>query len=90
TVRWISGHDGVAGNELADQEAKRAAESRSESSPRTHLPPYLRKGVLPCSISALKQAQKLESSERWARFWRNSPRHDHTVSINPNILKGSF
>ncbi|KAG2034097.1 hypothetical protein BDR03DRAFT_822678, partial [Suillus americanus] len=44
TVRWISGHDGVAKNELADQEAKRAADSRSESSPRTHLPPFLRKG----------------------------------------------
>lgn len=90
TVRWISGHDGVAKNELADQEAKRAADSRSESSPRTHLPPFLRKGTLPCSISALKQAQKRESSERWARFWSKSPWHDRTISIDPNTLKGSF
>ncbi|KAG1849440.1 hypothetical protein DFJ58DRAFT_662430, partial [Suillus subalutaceus] len=26
----------------------------------------------------------------WVRFWSQSPRHDRTVSINPNILKGSF
>lgn len=57
TVRWISGHDGVEGNELADQEAKKAAESHRNNSARRRLPPYLRKAVLPYSISALKQAQ---------------------------------
>ncbi|KAG2153439.1 uncharacterized protein EDB93DRAFT_1082282, partial [Suillus bovinus] len=90
TVRWISGHDGVEGNELADEEAKRAAVSNTESSPTDTLPPYLHKGVLPCSISALKQAQKKESSDRWKRLWQGSPRHDRTVSIDPNILNGSF
>ncbi|KAG2135303.1 hypothetical protein DEU56DRAFT_715103, partial [Suillus clintonianus] len=85
TVRWISGHDGVRGNEIADEEAKRAATSRRESSPIRQLPKYLRKGVLPSSISALKQAQKRESSERWARFWKKSPRYDHTSNIDPNI-----
>ncbi|KAG2073310.1 hypothetical protein BDR04DRAFT_954491, partial [Suillus decipiens] len=75
TVQWISGHNGVAGNKLADGEAKQAAESQSESSPRQHLPPYLHKGILPCSISALKQVQKQESSKCWARFWQKSPQY---------------
>lgn len=90
TVRWISGHDGVEGNELADKEAKRAAEASTESSPRRHLPPYLRKGVLPSSISALRQAQKNESFERWNRFWKKSPRYERTDNLDPDILKGSF
>ncbi|KAG2133703.1 hypothetical protein DEU56DRAFT_692111, partial [Suillus clintonianus] len=85
TVRWISGHDGVEGNEAVDKEAKRAAKNKRDNSPRALLPPYLRKGVLPCSISALKQAQKQESFERWERFWRKSPRYERTVSLDPNI-----
>ncbi|KAG2112530.1 hypothetical protein DEU56DRAFT_704753, partial [Suillus clintonianus] len=89
-VRWISGHDGVAGNEVADEEAKKAAKSSEENSPKEHLPPYLRKGILPSSVSALKQAQRQESSERWARHWLQSPRFQHTTRIDPRTISGSF
>jgi ribonuclease HI len=90
TVRWISGHDGVEGNEVADQEAKKAAEGHRNNSARRRLPPYLRKTVLPYSISALKQAQRQESSERWAHLWKNSPRYESTTNLDPSILTGSF
>jgi len=89
-VRWISGHDGVEGNEVADREAKKAAEDHRNNSARKRLPPYLRKGVLPSSISALRQAQRQESFERWARTWKLSPRYERITSIDPKILTGSF
>ncbi|KIJ09201.1 hypothetical protein PAXINDRAFT_53669, partial [Paxillus involutus ATCC 200175] len=65
TVRWISGHNSVQGNESANKEAKLAAGNPSNNSPVRKLPLFLHKGVLPSSISALKQAQKNQSKARW-------------------------
>jgi hypothetical protein len=74
----------------ADEEAKKATVGRENNSAKRRLPPYLRKDTLPCSISAMKQAQIQESFERWNRLWQESPRYALATSIDPRILNGAF
>ncbi|KIK79458.1 hypothetical protein PAXRUDRAFT_85344, partial [Paxillus rubicundulus Ve08.2h10] len=54
---------------------KKAAEDPWSNCTTSHLPKYLRKGILPSSVSALKQAQKALLKGRWANFWKQYPRH---------------
>ncbi|KAG2361320.1 hypothetical protein BDR07DRAFT_1202762, partial [Suillus spraguei] len=82
-VHWISGHDRVEGNEKADKEAKKTARNHRENSPTHKLPPFLCKGVLPSSLSALKQAQCQESTKRWNQFWLKSPCYACTIQLDP-------
>lgn len=85
TLRWVPGHSDVHGNEEADKHAKRAAEGRHQSSPRHHLPHYLRHNALPLSISTLKQVQRNESHTRWERIWRKSPRFARMDLVDPKL-----
>ena len=90
TVRWIPGHKDVEGNELADKEAKKAAEGRSNSSTRRLLPSYLRTGTLPHSIAALKQWHQDALLKRWKEKWSTSPRYARARTIDPSLPSKNF
>ena len=70
-VRWTAGHCGIKGNEVADGEAKNAAEGNS--SPLTDIPRYIRSNIKQ-SISALKQQCKQEVKDHWKMEWNESER----------------
>ena len=71
TVKWISGHSKVKGNEEADKLAKDAAAGISSTG--ADLPHILRR-PLPTSASALKQGFMEELKAKWADMWEESPR----------------
>ncbi|CAA7270497.1 unnamed protein product [Cyclocybe aegerita] len=80
SLRWISGHTNVKGNEMADQEAKRAAEEGSST--REDLPPLLQQR-LPISATAEKRAYHEELKTMWLNDWDNSPRKAKFDNIDP-------
>ncbi|KAF9223054.1 hypothetical protein BS17DRAFT_668662, partial [Gyrodon lividus] len=86
---WISGHNRVADNKKADEEAKEATKGSDYSSPKRWLPAYLRKEALPLSISAIKQEQQGTTKKCWVRQWANSPHYHHLAKIDPKLLSGS-
>ena len=90
TVRWIPGHKGVQGNELADEEAKRAAESPDNSSARRRLPKYLQTAPLPHSVSAIKQWHRKALMKKWKEEWITSPRYNRAKAIDPNMPSSHF
>jgi ribonuclease HI len=75
-IQWSSGHDGIEGNEKADEEAKKAAEG--DTSPEEDLPKFLTKKPLPASISALRQRYNEKLIMRWKERWNSSPRKTRT------------
>jgi ribonuclease HI len=90
TLRWIPGHEGVQGNEHADQEAKKAADGQHQNSPNRELPQYLRNGRLLCSAAALKAAHKNKSRAHWKTIWEKSPRYTRTRTIDPLMPSSNF
>lgn len=59
---WTPGHEGVGGNELADEEAKAAA--KGDSSEVKDLPPFLRRKLLPISIFATRKSLEKDLKSR--------------------------
>ncbi|KAF8836639.1 hypothetical protein BDN67DRAFT_983805 [Paxillus ammoniavirescens] len=55
TVKWISGHDGVKGNERADEEAKVVAKNPRNNSLWKRLPAFLQDQPLLTSKLVIKQ-----------------------------------
>lgn len=71
-ISWVPGHTGNWGNECADQEAKKAAQSRS--SIKKFLPSQLHK-KLPHSQTAIVCMFQKEIKEQHNTKWRKSPRY---------------
>ena len=87
SLNWVAAHQGVAGNERVDEEAKKAAQG--ESSPPEDLPPILRKR-LPYSASAVKQEFAESQKVRWREAWQDSPRYARFQHVDPNFPFNKF
>ncbi|KIJ22827.1 hypothetical protein M422DRAFT_276688 [Sphaerobolus stellatus SS14] len=81
-LEWVPGHEGVEGNELADVEAKKAAEGRSSS---THRLPQILRQPLPISTAALKSERKKSILPRWRAHWTTSPRYGRLSKIDDKM-----
>ena len=82
-ISWISGHDGITGNDKADEEAKMAAQGAS--SPWNELPPLLQSGPLLLSSTTAKQHYRLKLTTEWRQHWAKSLRHQHAAKIDPKL-----
>ncbi|KAL1739248.1 hypothetical protein HDZ31DRAFT_25388, partial [Schizophyllum fasciatum] len=81
---WGKGHVGIAGNERADTEAKRAAQG--ESSPPDELPHFLRADQpLPFSLSAMRQAHDQTLLRQWKASWEGSSSQARIAHIDKSL-----
>ena len=87
TIRWISSHSEVKGNEAADKLAKEAAGGRSSSSADL---PHLLRSSLPISASATKQEYNVELNKKWQAIWANSPRKNRFTQLDPEFPFNNF
>ena len=78
-LNWVPGHEGVDGNELADQKAKDAA--RGASSPLPHRLHTL--CDLPVSIAALQDSAKKDLRTKWATIWATDNHAQRIRSFDP-------
>ena len=89
SVKWIVGHMGNWGKELADREVRLAADHADHSSLQCKLLSAL-KCPLPSSTSALKQHHNGSLLMLWSNIWCQSPRHPHIASIDPSLPLNVF
>ena len=87
TIRWTAGHEGIKGNEKADEEAKKAA--KGSSSDKLALPMYLRRPLL-INPSALKQSQAAKLKEEWTTKWRKSIRGSILMKLDKSTPSKGF
>ncbi|EIM91020.1 uncharacterized protein STEHIDRAFT_42404, partial [Stereum hirsutum FP-91666 SS1] len=86
-IRWVAGHEGAEGNELADVGAKSAAHGLS--SPAADLPHILR-SRLSYNCSALIQSFTSKIKASWASDWAQSSRATQFRRIGPSLPSKSF
>jgi ribonuclease HI len=87
TLRWTVGHEGIPGNELADKEAKRAAEGLTSNA--STLPPFLRR-KLAINASAVKQKFNARAKQRWKEEWQRSERGQNLLRTDSSTPSARF
>lgn len=84
TNYWIPSHSGCQGNEMADDEAKKAAQG--ETSANEELPRELQYDQpLPYSKSAIKQIFNRKFREQAQKHFENSSRYAKLLEIDPEF-----
>ena len=86
-LRWVAGHEGIEGNEIADSEAKKAANGMSSSKPA--LPVYLRK-TLPLNPAALRQHHNEKLTRTWTSELKDTKRGKAFLRIDKTSPSPSF
>jgi ribonuclease HI len=87
TLRWTAGHVGIPGNEIADKEARKAAEGLSSDKPL--LPVYLKR-PLTINPSAASKSRNTKINQNWKRVWRDSKRGKAVTKIDKNTPSAHF
>jgi ribonuclease HI len=87
SIRWISSHSKVKGNEDVDNLAKVAAEGRSSASASL---PHLFRTPLPSSASAIKQDFNTKLKAKWAAIWNTSPRKPRIAQFGGSFPFSKF
>jgi hypothetical protein len=87
TLRWTAGHEGIEGNETADEEAKKAA--KGLISDKHTLPSYLRKELL-INPAALRQNHNDKLKKIWTNTWQNSVRGLKMTTIDATTPSKGF
>ena len=86
-LRWTAGHMKIEGNEMADEEAKAAAEGLTSEA--LSLPRALRK-PLKQNKSAAKQSHNSKLKAAWHKEWQKSPRAWKLKHIDPSLPSPKF
>jgi len=86
-MRWTAGHEGIAGNEQVDREAKRAAEGLT--SEKKTLPTYLRKPLL-INPAAAKRAHHESLMKKWKREWKDTVRGRRAAHLDGSTPSRKF